>query len=193
MEPERNRYENEWENPYSGYYGTRAPKKPKGGTGWLVFFIILLVLTLALSMFAGKYAIRVENGDGRLSFSVVRREMAEAPSASEADPEALPVPDLPKEELLEPAPEQTPEQPFNEATLEISATRHETAETLPSEEGVLTLQQIYRKMIPSVASIICVSPQGTSTGTGIVMSSDGYIITNHHVIENGESLTVLLH
>ena len=60
------------------------------------------------------------------------------------------------------------------------------------QEGALTLQQIYQKMIPSVVSIINVSRQGTGTGTGIVMTEDGYVITNHHVVDGAETLTVLL-
>ena len=65
-------------------------------------------------------------------------------------------------------------------------------ETMTSDaEGALSLQQIYQKLNPSVVSIISTLKSGTATGTGIIMSESGYIITNHHVIEGANQLTVL--
>lgn len=60
-----------------------------------------------------------------------------------------------------------------------------------AEEG-LSLQEIYVKCIPSVASIITKTYSGTATGTGVIYSESGYIVTNYHVIEGGESYTVQL-
>ena len=40
-------------------------------------------------------------------------------------------------------------------------------------------------------SIISVTQSGKASGTGIIMSADGYIITNHHVIENAQAVSVL--
>lgn len=46
-------------------------------------------------------------------------------------------------------------------------------------------EEVIRRATPSVTLITSVFPQsGKGTGTGIVLSSDGYIITNCHVIEN---------
>lgn len=47
----------------------------------------------------------------------------------------------------------------------------------------LSFQEIYRQVSPSVVSITAVLPMGVSQGTGVVMTADGYIITNAHVIE----------
>ena len=45
-------------------------------------------------------------------------------------------------------------------------------------------EEVIRRATPSVTLITSVFPQsGKGTGTGIVLSSDGYIITNWHVIE----------
>ncbi len=35
-------------------------------------------------------------------------------------------------------------------------------------------------------------PRGTSTGTGFVISADGYVLTNHHVVENAQTVSVRL-
>ena len=55
----------------------------------------------------------------------------------------------------------------------------------------LSLQAIYRKCIPSVVSIISTQRSGSTTGTGIIMSEDGYIITNDHVIDGAVAIEVL--
>lgn len=63
---------------------------------------------------------------------------------------------------------------------------------LAAETTGLTLQEIYVKCIPSVVSITSESRSGTSTGTGVILTEEGYVVTNHHVIENGERITVQL-
>ena len=65
------------------------------------------------------------------------------------------------------------------------------APTISSESSdVLSLQEIYRQCIGSVVSITASSQSGKSSGTGIVLSADGYLITNHHVIENAQVIAV---
>ena len=60
-----------------------------------------------------------------------------------------------------------------------------------AEEG-LSLQQIYEQNIPSVVSITAVGTRTTATGTGVVLSEKGYLVTNYHVIEGAQSLRVKL-
>jgi serine protease Do len=59
----------------------------------------------------------------------------------------------------------------------------------------LTLQQIYQKCIPSVVSITAdeKNDEGTYLGTGIIMSSDGLIITNTHIIDGCDTAKVALY
>ena len=59
------------------------------------------------------------------------------------------------------------------------------------EDGALSLQEISRRCIGSVVSIVTVTPSGKASGTGIIMSEDGYVITNHHVIESAQAVSVL--
>lgn len=61
----------------------------------------------------------------------------------------------------------------------------------PAPDG-LSLQEIYRRNIPSVVSISCISYSGTSTGSGVIFDRRGYIVTNHHVISDADTITVLL-
>ena len=53
------------------------------------------------------------------------------------------------------------------------------------------MQDIYSRVIDSVVSISSMTSSGTSSGTGIIMSPDGYVITNHHVISGALVISVL--
>lgn len=57
----------------------------------------------------------------------------------------------------------------------------------------LSIQEVYRKVNPSTVTVVAELPRGSaSIGTGIIMTSDGYIITNAHVISGAESCFVVL-
>ena len=64
-------------------------------------------------------------------------------------------------------------------------------ENIP-QEGGLSLQEIYTKVIDSVVSISCSIPGGSATGTGVIISTDGYVVTNAHVVEGARQIQVLL-
>ncbi len=57
----------------------------------------------------------------------------------------------------------------------------------------LSYQAIYTKVIPSIVSIRAAGPGGSYHGTGVIMTQDGYVITNHHVIAGCSSAQVVLH
>ena len=60
------------------------------------------------------------------------------------------------------------------------------------QDGGLSLQEIYEKNIPSVVSISCQQDRGNSTGTGVILTSSGYIVTNAHVVDGARSISVTL-
>lgn len=61
-----------------------------------------------------------------------------------------------------------------------------------SQEGGLSFQEIYEKNISGVVSITSRDESGAaSSGTGVVFTADGYLVTNYHVVEAGESISVI--
>jgi len=56
----------------------------------------------------------------------------------------------------------------------------------------LTIQEVYAKVNPSVVTVVAEQNTGASVGTGIIMTADGYIVTNAHVISGGKSCMVAL-
>lgn len=81
--------------------------------------------------------------------------------------------------------------PGDDLNLTVSPTPD--AETAPEHaDGALTLREIYRSAIDSVVCVQAAGSSGTSVGTGVLLSDDGYLITNYHVIENAVSCAILL-
>ena len=51
---------------------------------------------------------------------------------------------------------------------------------------------VYEKVLPSTVTIVASGADGESVGTGVIIREDGYVLTNAHVVEGGESGQVLL-
>lgn len=82
-----------------------------------------------------------------------------------------------------------------------SMTAEEGGATQTGNKKLLTVVEIARKVGPAVVGINT-KMQGTNffgmpatssgSGSGIILSSDGYLVTNNHVIEGASEITVLL-
>ena len=164
-------------DPYPYY--SRKPKKKH--TGLLAVLVILALLTGAASWAVNVLGVRVDLGQKGMAVTIGEQPAKEQPK-----------PTQPVETPPEPPVELPVEEPSPEVGLSVSDSPQSVDNYPVDHENALSLQEIYAKVNPSVASISCVQQEGTSTGTGIVMSADGYVITNYHVVEDAHQIYVLL-
>ena len=88
-------------------------------------------------------------------------------------------------------------EPPSDSPIEEHLIQHETpiSKGAKTTEGALTVKEISQKVRISVVGVIGQSADSfssSSVGSGIIMSSDGYIITNNHVIEGMTAISVVL-
>ena len=66
----------------------------------------------------------------------------------------------------------------------------------------LSTVDVVRQLTPSVVHVLTIPPRtgdanpsspGIGVGTGIILQSDGYVLTNNHLIDGAESIVVTLH
>lgn len=85
------------------------------------------------------------------------------------------------------APQSTPSgNEFPPASIERAPTGDGTTLLLAARPDTepLTYQEIYQKNISAIVFLSATGSEGILQGTGIVMSEDGYVLTNAHVIED---------
>ena len=163
--------------PQEEYY--RYPYEPpkKKRTGLLVVLVLLAVVAGAVSWVINVLGVQVQFHPQGATVTI-----GEASAPQQED--AL--------QTVEELPEAPAKAPISQTQLQLEQSRESVEHRPASVADALSLQEIYEKVAPSVASISCVSQTGSSTGTGIVMSPDGYVITNYHVIKNARQIYVLL-
>ena len=62
------------------------------------------------------------------------------------------------------------------------------AQNISSEEQINTM--VYEAVYPAIVVIEGDIPDGYSTGSGCIISSDGYILTSKHVVKNAKNIEV---
>ncbi len=172
--------------PYQNYYDHKGRPKKKKHTGLLVVLVVLALISGAASWAVNVLGVRVDLGQQGLTVALGEKAVEQpAPSSHGFD-------QVPEEVLQVPAEQPAAQPSHDQEGLGIVDSPMSVENRPAEEENALSLQQIYAKVFPSVASISCVHQNGTSTGTGIVMSADGYVITNFHVIEDAQQIYVLV-
>ena len=81
------------------------------------------------------------------------------------------------------------------STLSVAENGNGMVKTVVNKDAnALSIPDIYSKASPSVVSILCTSGSGfsakSSSGSGVIITKDGYIVTNNHVIEGASIITV---
>ena len=169
--------QNDWNSQFDNqfFYQTGRTQPPKSHRGIIAVVLIAVFLVGStvsiLSLLKWKLFRSAVTGDKNISSLSFVRQPENDTAVANTMPQALP------------------------SDAEVSFQLQEVplaVENIPLAGG-LSLQAIYEKNIASVVSISCTSPAGPATGTGLVVSGDGYVVTNCHVIENATAIELLLH
>lgn len=163
-----------------GVYVTGRTQPPKNHGGLIAVLLILIIFLTGIVTALGIMNVRLfqrihaqeEEENAAIAFAAEQIEVT-----AEAEPETEPVP----ETLGEEAPEK-----------DISLDIRHVPEVEAAAAAELPLQDIYERCIPSVVSVVCNLRNGTSTGSGVVLSDDGFLVTNYHVIENAVQISIQL-
>ena len=174
---ERNRNYPEWDdNTY--YTGPTEPPKNRGAL--IALLLVFIIFLCGIVTILGVLNIRLFQ---KLNREDPRQELAISFTTEETEPETT-VPAETQPETTEAA------TAFAGCTMDLQAAP-KGVDTIP-DGGGLSLQEIYSRNIASVVSISCQSSRSSSSGTGVVLSADGYLVTNYHVISGAQEITVLL-
>lgn len=166
------RQENQFSDPWNqDIYQTGAIEKPKKRKGMVTILLIAIIILAGISSILGLMNFQLfsqlndRNGKGT-SLSLLPGNLGTRPSGSPTHPTRSDV----CIDLIYPP----------------SNTDH-----VP-QPGGLSLQEIYARNIDSVVSISSLRNGVRSSGTGVVISKDGYIVTNFHVVESSYLINILL-
>ncbi len=163
-------------------YGTGRIRPPKRHGGLIAFLLILLIFMVGLTSVMGILNVQL--------FSQLRQSPKKDKNSvgfiSESTEPAEPT--VPETTAV---PEPTP---YVNSEQEPSLNLNKSPDSIKTviQEGGLSLQEIYDKSIHSVVSISCTLPGGASSGTGVIFTNNGYIVTNAHVIKDAVDITVRL-
>jgi len=157
-------------------YETGSTRPPKSHGGIIAVLLIAVIILLGVSTVMGMLNIRLFAQSQGPSEPSVGDGMAFYPEA-EATTDAATLPAV------------IP--PENSGT-RLELNKAPTAVENVPQEGGLSLQEIYKKNIDAVVSISCQLTEGSASGTGVILSDDGYIVTNSHVVEGARRITILL-
>ena len=161
-------------------------------SNWLGTFVAILLLVILtcgvvyVTFFADVHVQRTGNGL-LLYFGTRQAQPAETHPVSQSEtPAQAETPEADTSSALAAQPAEDPPS----VEIESSPAAPATPSREDGADGALSLQEIYKKCIGSVVSITASAQSGKFSGTGIVLSADGYLITNHHVIENAQVIAV---
>lgn len=164
------------------------PKKEKMNTGTKVFistlFAVFGVLLISYFVFL---SMQISNGNGDISniFSTTEPTTSDGGEPDPSDSDSI---------------QGTTEVPLTDPA-------NEGLDLLPlpndKDNGKYTIQSAYEKVGPSIVGVTCYTSKSdaesedadelvASQGTGIIITENGYIVTNSHVINNSKKYYVMI-
>ena len=177
--------------------GRRSPCRKSGWFKGLLAVLLVVAISFGAFYLIRNVGVRLEKTEDGFTLSMTDRTRTPEQTLSAPEDKQEPLPEAAASNSDAPqtgAPAGKPESGAyvgSGTKLNIVSAPQSSDTTFSDEEGALCLQDIYSRVIDSVVSISSMTSSGTSSGTGIIMSSDGYVITNHHVISGALVISVL--
>ena len=180
MDENKNYQRQPWE---PGKYETGRTDPPKSHTGLIAILLVVVIFLSGLVSFLGVLNVKLFAELKALPQEEEQEPVSFVSDTETQPPDQLSDPTAPTVEWVE-KPEAGPD------TFLLNPSP-DSVPNVPQEQG-LSLQAIYEKSIGSVVSISCTGQNSASTGTGVVMTASGYLITNAHVVEGAQQITAIL-
>ena len=177
--------------------GRRSPCRKSGWFKGLLAVLLVVAISFGAFYLIRNVGVRLEKTEDGFTLSMTDRTRTPEQTLSAPEDKQEPLPEAAasnSDASQSGAPASKPESGAyvgSGTKLNIVSAPQSSDTTFSDEEGALCLQDIYSRVIDSVVSISSMTSSGTSSGTGIIMSPDGYVITNHHVISGALVISVL--
>ena len=161
-------------------YCYEPPKKNSANKkGLNAALIVLCVCAIAISSIVG--------------VSLLRDNIGEGDSGSKTSSEKTPVSSSDAAAITGTAPQVSSEQSsVSDVITDAGVKELPTIISQAAPADAMSIPDIVKEISPSVVGISCMVGSTQTYGTGIIMSSDGYIVTNAHVVSGASVISVVL-
>lgn len=163
-----------------GVYGTGNTMPPKSHSGIIALLVILVIFLSGIISLLSFMNIRLFQ-----QLSQQTQQMQEMSPMSFKD---LDIQD--PEFRTEPTEIQDPLNNSEDISLSLNQSP-QSVDNIP-QQGALSWQEIYEKNNPSVVSVLTTNDSGTITGSGVVLSDKGYIVTTCRMVHDAETINITL-
>ena len=157
--------------PPTNFSSSPEPVQPKSRRGLVITFLV--VLAMVLGGFVGAQIAQSGDDSSTTDSTAVPSTVVDENDTSGNEKPIVPTGDAPG----------SSDEPVA------------TAPATNGDEPALNVAEVLKKIQPSVVTIIALTEtgmdQGRGTGTGVVITSDGDILTNDHVVDGADSVFVL--
>ncbi len=177
MDYRNNKSKDAWDE---GVYGTGNTVPPKNHSGIIALLLVLVIFLSGIVSF--------------LSFMNIKlfQELTEKTKLEQHQaPMSFSDTDLHPHAILDPTDPTQFQHIQGDVSIQLNKSP-QSVENVP-QEGALSWQEIYEKTIPSVVSVQSSSKVDTLTGSGIIVSESGFIVTTACIVSDVETITVSLY
>lgn len=167
--------------------------KRRGRRNWIAGLVTTLCLILAIGCVVAGIWWALDDLNGMFQITIggtPEPDTGNGSSGSSNPSGGNQMPELPKGEQKD-----ENERPTGETTIERYKPETDMSGvfqlvSVPAGTQPLTAGEVYQKLFPSTVTILGIYEDSYSVGTGIIFTSDGYIMTNYHVIDGSSECEV---